>query len=85
MLAWAAVTNSIDPNTRLRCLIIFAVTPPHFWALAIARRAEYAKVGVPMLPVAYGVELTRLHSLLYAVLLALVTMLPWLAGMSGLI
>ena len=85
VLGWAAVTNSVDPNALLLFLIIFAWTPPHFWALAIARRAEYAKVGVPMLPVAYGVELTRLHILLYTVLLALVTVLPWLTGMSGLI
>jgi len=85
VLGWVAVTNSVDPNALLLFLIIFAWTPPHFWALAIARREEYAKVGVPMLPVAYGVELTRLHILLYTVLLALVTLLPWLTGMSGLI
>ena len=85
VLGWVAVTNSIDPNALLLFLIIFAWTPPHFWALAIARREEYAKVGVPMLPVAYGVELTRLHILLYTVLLALVTVLPWLTGMSGFI
>src|SRR3974390_2905112 len=59
VLGWVAVTNSIDPNALLLFLIIFAWTPPHFWALAIAPREEYAKVGVPMLPVAYGVELTR--------------------------
>ncbi len=85
VLGWAAVTNSVDPNALLLFLIIFAWTPPHFWALAIARREEYAKVGVPMLPVAYGVELTRLHILLYTVLLTVVTVLPWLTGMSGLI
>ncbi len=85
VLGWVAVTNSVDPNALLLFLIIFAWTPPHFWALAIARREEYAKVGVPMLPVAYGVELTRLHILLYTVVLAIVTMLPWLTGMSGLI
>jgi len=85
VLGWAAVTNSVDPNALLLFLIIFAWTPPHFWALAIARREEYAKVGVPMMPVAYGVELTRLHILLYTVLLTLVTVLPWLTGMSGLI
>ena len=85
VLGWAAVSNSVDPNALLLFLIIFAWTPPHFWALAIARREEYAKVGVPMMPVAYGVELTRLHILLYTVLLALVTVLPWLTGMSGLI
>ena len=85
VLGWVAVTNSVDPNALLLFLIIFAWTPPHFWALAIARRDEYAKVGVPMLPVAYGVELTRLHILLYTVLLTLVTVLPWLTGMSGII
>jgi heme o synthase len=85
VLGWVAVTNSIDANALLLFLIIFAWTPPHFWALAIARREEYAKVGVPMLPVAYGVELTRLHILLYTVVLTLVTVLPWLTGMSGLV
>jgi heme o synthase len=85
VLGWVAVTNSVDPNALLLFLIIFAWTPPHFWALAIARREEYAKVGLPMLPVAYGVALTRLHILLYTVLLTLVTVLPWLTGMSGLI
>ena len=66
-------------------LIIFAWTPPHFWALAIARREEYMKAGIPMLPVAYGVEFTRLHILLYTILLCIVTLLPWLTGMTGLI
>jgi heme o synthase len=85
VLGWAAVTNSVDPNALLLFLIIFTWTPPHFWALAIARREEYAKVGVPMLPVIYGVELTRLHILLYTVLLVLVTVLPYLTGMCGLV
>ncbi len=85
VLGWAAVTNTIDPNALLLFLIVFTWTPPHFWALAIARRDEYAKVGVPMLPVAYGVELTRLHILLYTVLLVPVTALPYLTGMSGLV
>jgi protoheme IX farnesyltransferase len=85
VLGWVAVTNTIDPNALLLFLIIFTWTPPHFWALAIARRDEYAKVGVPMLPVAYGVELTRLHILLYTVLLVPVTALPYLTGMSGLV
>ena len=85
ILGWTAVTNTIDPNALLLFLIIFAWTPPHFWALAIARRDEYAKIGMPMLPVAYGVELTRLHILLYTVILTLVTVLPWLTGMCGLI
>jgi protoheme IX farnesyltransferase len=85
VLGWAAVTNSIDPHALLLFLIIFAWTPPHFWALAIARRDDYAKAGIPMLPVAYGVELTRLHILLYTILLVIATLLPYLTGMSGLI
>jgi protoheme IX farnesyltransferase len=85
VLGWAAVTGTVDPNALILFLIIFAWTPPHFWALAIARRDEYAKIGMPMLPVAYGVELTRLHILLYTVILTLVTILPWLTGLCGVI
>jgi protoheme IX farnesyltransferase len=85
VLGWAAITNTIDPHALLLFLIIFAWTPPHFWALAIARRDDYAKVGIPMLPVTHGVEFTRLHVLLYTIILVLVTLLPWLTGMSGLI
>jgi len=85
VLGWAAVTNSVDANALILFLIIFTWTPPHFWALAIARREEYAKVGVPMLPVMYGVRLTRLHILLYTVLLAVITVLPCLTGMSGIV
>jgi protoheme IX farnesyltransferase len=85
VLGWAAVTNSVDPNALLLFLIVFTWTPPHFWALAIARREEYAKAGIPMLPVAYGVELTRLHILLYTVLLTVVTVLPVLTGMCGVV
>ena len=83
VLGWAAVTNTIDPNALLLFLIIFAWTPPHFWALAIARRDDYAKVGIPMLPVTHGVEFTRLHVLLYTVILSLITLLPYLTGMCG--
>ena len=83
MLGWIAITNSIDPHALLLFLIIFAWTPPHFWALAIARRDDYAKVSIPMLPVTHGVEFTRLHVLLYTIILAIVTLLPWLTGMSG--
>jgi protoheme IX farnesyltransferase len=83
LLGWAAMTNTVDPGALLLFLIVFAWTPPHFWALAIAKREEYAKVGIPMLPVAYGVELTRLHILLYTVLLTIVTLLVWLTGVSG--
>jgi protoheme IX farnesyltransferase len=85
VLGWSAVTNTIDPHALLLFLIIFAWTPPHFWALAIARRDEYARAGIPMLPVAYNVEFTRLHILLYTILLILVTLLPYLTGLSGLI
>jgi protoheme IX farnesyltransferase len=85
VLGWTAVTGTIDPNALLLFLIIFTWTPPHFWALAIARRDEYAKVGMPMLPVTHGIEFTRLHILLYTVLMVLVTVLPYLTGMSGLI
>jgi protoheme IX farnesyltransferase len=66
-------------------LIIFTWTPPHFWALAIARREEYSRAGIPMLPVVYSVAFTRLHILLYTILLVIVTLLPYLTGMSGLI
>jgi protoheme IX farnesyltransferase len=85
VLGWAAVTNTIDPNALLLFLIIFVWTPPHFWALAIARRDDYARAGIPMLPVTHGLAYTRLHVLLYTVLLFLVTMMPFLTRMSGLI
>ena len=85
VLGWAAVTNSIDPNALLLFLIVFIWTPPHFWALAIARKDEYARAEIPMLPVTHGVAYTRLQVLLYTVLLVLVTVLPVLTGMSGLI
>lgn len=85
VLGWTAVTGHVDPYSLLLFLIIFAWTPPHFWALAIARRDEYAKAGIPMLPVAYGTDFTRLHILLYTILLVIVTLLPYLTGMSGLI
>ena len=84
-LGWVAVTNHIDPHALLLFLIIFAWTPPHFWALAIARRHDYAKADIPMLPVTHGVEFTRLHVLLYTLILCLVTLLPYMTGMSGLI
>jgi protoheme IX farnesyltransferase len=85
VLGWTAVTGQVDPHALLLFLIIFAWTPPHFWALAIARRDDYARAGIPMLPVAYGVEFTRLQILLYTILLLIVTILPYLTGMSGLI
>ena len=85
VLGWTAVTGSVDPNALLLFLIIFVWTPPHFWALAINRRDEYARAGIPMLPVTHGNEYTRLHVLLYTVLLVAVTLLPFLTRMSGLI
>jgi heme o synthase len=85
VLGWAAVTNTIDPHALLLFLIIFTWTPPHFWALAIARRDDYAKVGIPMMPVTHGIPFTRLQIVLYTILLALSTLLPVLTRMSGLI
>jgi len=85
VLGWAAVTNSIDPHALLLFLIIFTWTPPHFWALAIARRDDYAKVGIPMLPVTHGIPYTRFQIVLYTILLSLSTLMPYLTGMSGVI
>ena len=85
VLGWAAVTGHVDAQALLLFLIIFAWTPPHFWALAIARRDEYARVGVPMLPVTHGIAYTRFQILLYTILMVLTTLLPCLVGMSGLI
>jgi len=83
LFGWTAVTNSIDPGGLLLVLIIFVWTPPHFWALALERKDEYAEVGMPMLPVTHGEAYTRLHILLYTILLVLCTILPYLIGMSG--
>ena len=83
VLGWTAVTGTLDPNALLLFLIIFVWTPPHFWALAIYRRDDYAAADIPMLPVTHGVEFTRLHILLYTILLCIVTLLPYLVGMSG--
>ncbi len=85
VLGWTAVTGHVEPHALLLFLIIFVWTPPHFWALAIARRDDYARAGIPMLPVAYGVEFTRLQILLYTILLVIVTVLPYITGMTGLI
>ncbi len=85
LLGWTAVTGSVDPNAMLLFLIIFVWTPPHFWALAIHRAEDYKSVGIPMLPVTHGLEFTRLHILLYTILLVIVTTLPYLTGMSGLL
>lgn len=85
ILGWAAVTNTISPESLIMFLIIFAWTPPHFWALALYRREEYAKVGMPMLPVTHGEAFTLLHILLYTIILVAVSFMPYGLGMSGLI
>jgi protoheme IX farnesyltransferase len=85
VLGWAAVTGEVHAFALLLFLIIFVWTPPHFWALAIFRREDYARAAVPMLPVTHGVEYTREHVLYYTILLFLVSVLPYLTGMSGLI
>jgi protoheme IX farnesyltransferase len=85
VLGWTAVTGSLHPFALQLCLIIFVWTPPHFWALAIFRRDDYARAQVPMLPVTHGVVYTRWHVFYYTVLLVLVTLLPTITGMSGLI
>ncbi len=84
VLGWVAVTGSVHPYALLLFLIIFVWTPPHFWALAIFRREDYSRAQVPMLPVTHGVVYTRWHVLAYTILLVLITLLPWLTGMSGL-
>ena len=85
VLGWTAVTGEIHSDALLLFLVIFTWTPPHFWALAIAKIDDYERVGIPMLPVTHGEQFTRQHILLYTVLLVLVTILPYLTGMSGLI
>jgi len=85
ILGWTAVTNQVEAGALLMFLIVFVWTPPHFWALAIARKEEYAKVDIPMLPVTHGEAYTRLNILLYSILLVLVTILPYLISMSGII
>ena len=85
VLGWAAVTNSVPPEALLLFLIIFAWTPPHFWSLALYRTKEYAVAGLPMLPVTHGAEYTRLQIVLYTVVLVLVTMLPYVIRMSGIL
>ncbi|WP_058836253.1 heme o synthase [Luteimonas abyssi] len=83
-LGWAAITGTLDPYALLLVLIIFVWTPPHFWALAIFRRDDYARALIPMLPVTHGVTYTRWQILFYTVLLLVATVLPWATGMSGL-
>jgi len=84
VLGWVAVTGSVHPYALLLFLIIFVWTPPHFWALAIFRRDDYSRAQVPMLPVTHGVTYTRWHVLFYTILLLVITVLPYLTGMSGL-
>jgi len=83
ILGWTAVTGEAHYNALLLFLIIFVWTPPHFWALALYRKEEYAKVGLPMLPITHGDKLTRLHIFLYTVLLSAITLLPFATRMSG--
>ncbi|MDX1915370.1 MAG: heme o synthase [Methylophilus sp.] len=85
ILGWAAVNNNVSPESLIMFLIIFAWTPPHFWALALYRREEYAKVGMPMLPVTHGEAFTLLHIVLYTIILVVVSLMPFGLGMSGII
>jgi len=85
LLGWTAVTGQVEADALLLVLIIFAWTPPHFWALAIHRKEEYALVGIPMLPVTHGEKFTQLQIILYTILLIAISVFPYLTGMSGLI
>ena len=83
LLGWTAVTGEVHGHALLLVLIIFAWTPPHFWALAIHRKEEYATVGIPMLPVTHGVKFTALQILLYTIIMVLITVMPFATGLSG--
>jgi len=83
VLGWAAMRGEVGPEALMLCLIIFLWTPPHFWSLALYRADDYAKAGLPMLPVTHGNEFTRLHVLLYTLVLFASTLLPFIFGMSG--
>jgi protoheme IX farnesyltransferase len=83
VLGWAAMRNDVGPEAMLMCLIIFLWTPPHFWALALYRAEDYRRAGLPMLPVTHGSEFTRLHVLLYTLVLFAATLLPFVYRMSG--
>ena len=85
LLGWSSVTNTIDPYALLLVLIIFVWTPPHFWALAIYRKDEYEKESIPMLPVTHGVIFTKLQIVLYTIILFIVSLLPYVVLMSGII
>lgn len=84
LLGWSAVSNTVDPNAVILVLIIFAWTPPHFWALAIHRKEDYANSGVPMLPVTHGERVTKIHILVYTLILIATSTLPYFSGLSGL-
>jgi protoheme IX farnesyltransferase len=83
VLGWAAATGEVAPDALLLFLIIFAWTPPHFWSLALYRAEEYARAGLPMLPVTHGRRYTQLHVLLYTLILAACSLMPFVSGMSG--
>ncbi|MEE8236834.1 MAG: heme o synthase [Gammaproteobacteria bacterium] len=83
LLGWAAVTNEVSGFALLLFLIVFTWTPPHFWALAIARKDDYEEAGVPMLPVTHGIEMTKSFIVWYTILLIIVSLLPYLTGMAG--
>ena len=83
VLGWAAIRGEVGPEALILCLIIFLWTPPHFWALALYRAEDYARAGLPMLPVTHGAEFTRLHVFLYTLVLFAATLLPFISGMSG--
>tara|TARA_B100000674_G_scaffold57603_1_gene40146 strand:- start:306 stop:1169 length:864 start_codon:yes stop_codon:yes gene_type:complete len=85
LLGWSAISNTIDPYALLLVLIIFVWTPPHFWALAIYRKEEYAKESIPMMPVTHGVGFTKLQIVLYTIILFIVSLLPYIVLMSGII
>ena len=84
LLGWSAVSNTVDPNAVILVLIIFVWTPPHFWALAIHRKDDYANSGVPMLPVTHGERVTKIHILVYTLILIATSTLPYFSGLSGL-
>jgi protoheme IX farnesyltransferase len=85
LLGWSAVTGAIEADAVVLVLIIFAWTPPHFWALAIHRKEEYAKSGVPMLPVTHGERVTKIHITVYTAILVVISVIPYFSGMSSLL
>ena len=85
LLGWSAVTGTIEADAVVLVLIIFAWTPPHFWALAIHRKEEYAKSGVPMLPVTHGERVTKIHITVYTAILVVISVIPYFSGMSSLL